>query len=384
MAEHKDLKVAVIHDWLPLIAGAERVLEQITKVYPNADIYTLFDFLDDEQRKTFGDCTITASYLNKWPKVEKYYRKLLPFCPMAIEDFDLSEYDLIISSSHAVAKGVITGAEQIHVSYVHSPTRYAWDLMHHYLKESNMDRGIKGYIAKKILHKFRIWDYRTANGVDSFIANSNYIRKRIWKVYRREAEVIYPPVNVDLFEFSDQKEDFYLTASRMVPYKRLDLIASAFARLPDFKLKIIGDGPEMAKIKAIAEKAPNIELMGFQPTDVLRDHMQRAKAFVFAAEEDFGIIPVEAQACGTPVVAYGAGGALETVIDYRDNKANATGTFFDKQTPECLADAIKRFDAVSANIDYKNCRKNAENFAPQKFRTHLEKVVNRALSENKT
>ena len=303
MAEHKELKVAVIHDWLPLIAGAERVLEQITKVYPNADIYTLFDFLDDEQRKTFGDCKITASYLNKWPKVEKYYRKLLPFCPMAIEDFDLSEYDLIISSSHAVAKGVITGAEQIHVSYVHSPTRYAWDLMHHYLKESNMDRGIKGYIAKKILHKFRIWDYRTANGVDSFIANSNYIRKRIWKVYRREAEVIYPPVNVDLFEYSDKKEDFYLTASRMVPYKRLDLIASAFALLPDHKLKIIGDGPEMAKIKAIAEKSPNIELMGFQPTDILRDHMQRAKAFVFAAEEDFGIIPVEAQACGTPVVA---------------------------------------------------------------------------------
>ena len=384
MAEHKDLKVAVIHDWLPLIAGAERVLEQITKVYPNADIYTLFDFLDDEQRKTFGDCKITASYLNKWPKVEKYYRKLLPFCPMAIEDFDLSEYDLIISSSHAVAKGVITGAEQIHVSYVHSPTRYAWDLMHHYLKESNMDRGIKGYIAKKILHKFRIWDYRTANGVDSFIANSNYIRKRIWKVYRREAEVIYPPVNVDLFEFSDQKEDFYLTASRMVPYKRLDLIAAAFALLPDFKLKIIGDGPEMAKIKAIAEKAPNIELMGFQATEVLRDHMQRAKAFVFAAEEDFGIIPVEAQACGTPVVAYGAGGALETVIDYRNDKNNATGTFFEKQTPECLADAIKRFDTISKDIKYKNCRKNAENFAPQKFRTHLKDVVNRALTENKS
>ena len=384
MAEHKELKVAVIHDWLPLIAGAERVLEQITKVYPNADIYTLFDFLDDEQRKTFGDCKITASYLNKWPKVEKYYRKLLPFCPMAIEDFDLSEYDLIISSSHAVAKGVITGAEQIHVSYVHSPTRYAWDLMHHYLKESNMDRGIKGYIAKKILHKFRIWDYRTANGVDSFIANSNYIRKRIWKVYRREAEVIYPPVNVDLFEYSDKKEDFYLTASRMVPYKRLDLIASAFALLPDHKLKIIGDGPEMAKIKAIAEKSPNIELMGFQPTDILRDHMQRAKAFVFAAEEDFGIIPVEAQACGTPVVAYGAGGALETVIDYRDNKTKATGTFFERQTAECLADAIKRFDAVSSDIKYENCRKNAENFAPQKFRNHLEEVVNRALNENKS
>jgi len=379
MAVHKDMKVAVIHDWLPLIAGAERVLEQILHVFPGADVYTLFDFLDDDQRKMFGDSKITTSSLNKWPKVHKYYRKLLPFCPQAIEDFDLSEYDLIVSSSHAVAKGVITGAEQIHISYVHSPTRYAWDLMHQYLRESNMNKGIKGYVAKKLLHKFRIWDYRTANGVDHFIANSNYIRKRIWKVYRREAEVIYPPVNVDMFEYADKKDDFFLTASRMVPYKRLDLIAAAFAKLPDQKLKIIGDGPEMAKIKAIAENAPNIELMGFQPNEVLKDHMQRAKAFVFAAEEDFGIIPVEAQACGTPVIAYGAGGALETVIDYEKDAKNATGIFFDEQTPDCLADAIKRFNSISEKIEYKNCRKNAEKFAPSEFQKQLKDVVKKAL-----
>ncbi len=380
MAVHKDMKVAVIHDWLPLIAGAERVLEQILHVFPGADVYTLFDFLDDDQRKMFGDSKITTSSLNKWPKVHKYYRKLLPFCPQAIEDFDLSEYDLIVSSSHAVAKGVITGAEQIHISYVHSPTRYAWDLMHQYLRESNMNKGIKGYVAKKLLHKFRIWDYRTANGVDHFIANSNYIRKRIWKVYRREAEVIYPPVNVDMFEYADKKDDFFLTASRMVPYKRLDLIAAAFAKLPDQKLKIIGDGPEMAKIKAIAENAPNIELMGFQPNEVLKDHMQRAKAFVFAAEEDFGIIPVEAQACGTPVIAYGAGGALETVIDYENDAENATGIFFDEQTPDCLADAIKRFNGISEKIEYKNCRKNAEKFAPSEFQKQLKDVVKKATS----
>tara|TARA_R110001592_G_scaffold16881_3_gene71426 strand:- start:39108 stop:40256 length:1149 start_codon:yes stop_codon:yes gene_type:complete len=373
------MKVAVIHDWLPLIAGAERVLEQILQVFPGADVYTLFDFLDDDQRKIFGDSKITTSYLNKWPKVHKYYRKLLPFCPLAIEDFDLSEYDLIVSSSHAVAKGVITGAEQIHISYVHSPTRYAWDLMHQYLRESNMNKGLKGYVAKRLLHNFRIWDYRTANGVDYFIANSDYIRKRIWKVYRREAEVIYPPVNIDLFEYADKKEDFFLTASRMVPYKRLDLIAAAFAKLPDQKLKIIGDGPEMAKIKAIAENAPNIELMGFQATDVLRDHMQRAKAFVFAAEEDFGIIPVEAQACGTPVIAYGAGGALETVIDYETTPKTATGTFFDTQTPDCLADAVKRFNGFYDDIKFENCRKNAEKFAPSVFREKLKNAVEKGI-----
>lgn len=373
------LKVAVVHDWLPLIAGAERVLEQILKVYPDADVYTLFDFLTDEQREIFGDCKITTSYLNKWPKVKKYYRKLLPFCPQAIESFDLSEYDLIISSSHAVAKGVITSAEQTHISYVHSPTRYAWDFMHQYLRESGLNKGLKGYLAQNLLHKFRIWDYRTANGVDVFIANSKYIGRRIWKVYRRESEVIYPPADIDSFEFCDTKEDFFLTASRMVPYKRIDLIATAFALMPDKKLKIIGDGPEMHKVKAIAENAPNIEVMGYQETSVLRDHMQRAKAFVFAAEEDFGIVPVEAQACGTPVIAFGAGGALETVIGYEQDPEHATGLFFETQTPESLAQAVQKFDEISDKIKYKNCRINAEKFSPEAFQSQLRALVEREM-----
>ena len=374
------LKVAVIHDWLPLIAGAERVLEQILKVYPQADVYTLFDFLSDEQKEIFGDCKITASYLNKWPKVKKYYRKLLPLCPQAIESFDLSEYDLIISSSHAVAKGVITSAEQTHISYVHSPTRYAWDFMHQYLRESNLNKGVKGFIAQNLLHKFRIWDYRTANGVDVFIANSKYIGRRIWKVYRRESEVIYPPADIDSFEYRDEKDDFFLTASRMVPYKRIDLIAAAFAQLPDKKLKIIGDGPEMHKVKEIAENAPNIEIMGYQETEVLRDHMQRAKAFVFAAEEDFGIIPVEAQACGTPVIAFGAGGALETVIGYDENPEYATGLFFDAQTTQSLIQSVQKFDKISDKIKYKNCRINAENFSPESFRIQLKSLVEREMN----
>lgn len=375
------MKVAIIHDWLPVLAGAEKVLEQIVKVYPDADIYTLFDFLDDEQKKVFGDAKITASYLNKWPKVKKYYRKLLPFCPQAIEDFDLSSYDLVISSSHAVAKGVITGAEQLHISYVHSPTRYAWDLMHQYLRESKMDRGIKGIVAKYLLHRFRIWDYRTANGVDYFISNSHFIRKRIWKVYRREAEVIYPPVNLEMFEYSEGKEDFYFTASRMVPYKRIDLIVAAFAQMPHLKLKVVGDGPEMQKIKKIAEHAPNIELLGFQSNEVLRDHMQRAKAFVFAAEEDFGIVPLEAQACGTPVIAFGAGGALETVIGYEKNPSKATGILFGAQEVPSLMEAVKRFEDMGDKIDYKNCRVHAESFAPAIFREKLKAAVDAQIAK---
>ena len=257
MTDLKSLRVAVVHDWLPLIAGAEKVLEQIILAFPQADIFTLFNFLTPEEEQLFKGCKITTSYLNKLPKVKKYYRKLLPFCPLAIESFDLSSYDIVISSSHVVAKGVITGPDQPHISYVHSPARYAWDLTHEYLKQTKLDRGIKGYFARSELSKFRIWDYRTANGVDHFIANSNFIRKRIWKVYRREAEVIYPPVDIERFTFSERKEEFYLAASRMVPYKRLDLIAQAFALTPHSTLIIRGKWPKIPKRKA--------KLMNIQP-----------------------------------------------------------------------------------------------------------------------
>lgn len=368
------MKVAIVHDWIPVIAGAEKVLEQLTKIYPDADIFTLFDFVSNEDKAIFGGAKITTSYLNKLPKVEKYYRKLLPLCPQAIEDFDLSEYDLVISSSHAVAKGCITHAGQTHVSYVHSPARYAWDLTHQYLKQSNLDKGIMGYITKHLLHKFRIWDARTANGVDHYISNSNYIAKRIWKTYRRETQTIYPPVDVDRFTLHEEKEDFYLAASRQVPYKRIDLIVEAFTKMPDKKLIVIGDGPEEDKIKKIAQGYSNIELKGFLGNDALRDHMQRAKAFVFAAEEDFGIIPVEAQACGTPVIAYGAGGALETVIDGK------TGLFFEEQSVENLCKTIEQFESISHKITPKDCRKQAENFAPHIFREHMKSAVQSAMN----
>lgn len=374
------MKVAVVHDWLSVIGGAEHVLEQVLKVYPQADVFTLFCFLDQAQLDALGVRKVTPSFLNKLPRVEKYYRKLLSFFPLAVESFDLSGYDLVISSSYAAAKGVITAPNQKHVSYVHSPARYAWDLTHQYLRETGLDKGMKGLLARHLLGRFRIWDCRTANGVDHFVANSSFIRARIWKVYRRAAEVIYPPVDIAGFSFHPEKEDFYLTASRMVPYKRIALIAQAFAGMPDKKLVIIGDGPEMARVRAAAEGAPNITVLGYQPTDVLRSHMQRAKAFVFAAEEDFGIVPVEAQACGTPVIAFGAGGALETVVGYDCDPSCATGVFFDRQDVDALRDAVARFETVAGEISPENCRRQAEKFAPEVFREKLRAAVDKAVA----
>ena len=377
------MKVAIIHDWLPLLAGAEKVLKELLAIYPDADVFTLFDFLTEKERsKTFGNTKITTSYLNRLPKVKKYYRNLLPFCTQAIEDFDVSDYDLVISSSHTVAKGVITSPKQLHVSYVHSPARYAWDMIHHYLREANLTRGPKAYLAKYLLHKFRIWDMRTANGVDYFIANSNYIRKRIWKVYRREAAVIYPPVNLEEFNMHTDKEEFYLAASRMVPYKRIPLLAEAFAEMPDKKLIIIGDGPEMEKVQNAARNAPNITVMGYQSNKVLKEHMQKARAFVFAAEEDFGIMPIEAQACGTPAIAYGAGGALETVIDVREDKKNGTGLFFPEQTTSSIIETVKEFDNLYKHASPKNCRKNAEKFSIKSFQEQILSAVQTAQKEH--
>jgi glycosyltransferase involved in cell wall biosynthesis len=277
-----------------------------------------------------------------------------------------------LSSSHAVAKGVLTGPDQLHVSYVHSPMRYAWDLQHQYLAEAGLLRGFKGAMARAVLHYMRVWDARTANGVDTFIANSAFIAKRIHKVYRRDSVVIYPPVDVARFKVCEEKEDFYFTASRMVPYKKMPLLISAFASMPDKRLIVIGDGPEMPNAQAAAKAAPNVQLLGFQPSDVLVSHMQRARAFVFAAEEDFGITPVEAQACGTPVIAYGKGGCRETVVV---DGPNPTGTFFHTQSIDAIVDAVNRFEAMQPAISALDCRLNAEQFSHEMFCSRLKTLV---------
>jgi glycosyltransferase involved in cell wall biosynthesis len=372
------MRVAIVCDWLVTYAGAERVVEQMLKVFPDADLFAVVDFLPKCKREFIMNKPVTTTFIQNLPKAKGHYRTYLPFMPIAIEQLDLSAYDLVISSSHCVAKGVLTGPDQIHISYVHSPIRYAWDLQHQYLKEAGLTHGPKSIIAKAILHYMRIWDTRTSNGVDYFIANSNFIAKRIWKCYRRKASVIYPPVNIDKFEYCNEKENYYVTASRMVPYKKMDLIVETFSKMPDKKLVVIGDGPEFEKIKSKA--GPNISLLGFAPDEVLKDKMQHAKAFVFASEEDFGITPVEAQACGTPVIAYGKGGSLETVrgLGLQDNP---TGVFFKEQTVESLKAAVIHFEQERDAISCQNCRRHAEQFSEAIFRQNFKKYVEHVQAE---
>ncbi|MEW9699930.1 glycosyltransferase family 4 protein [Paenibacillus sp. SI8] len=374
------MKVAIIHDWLVTYAGAERVLEQLLILFPEADLFSLVDFLKVEEKGFIQNKSVQTSFIQKMPFAKKKYRSYLPFMPLAVEQFDLSQYDVIISSSYAVAKGVITGPDQLHISYIHSPIRYAWDLQNQYLKESGLDTGLKGWIAKYMLYQIRQWDYRTHSGVDYFISNSNFISRRVWKVYRRDSSVIYPPVDVKAFSYVDQKEDFYLTASRLVPYKKIDLIVESFAKMPDKRLVVIGDGPDFEKIKSKA--GPNVQLLGYQKFQVLKDHMQRAKAFVFAAEEDFGITPVEAQACGTPVIAFGKGGALETVRGI--DEMNPTGVFFREQSMEAIQAAVQAFEENRHLISSEVCRDNALQFGVERFREEIREFVERKYeSHNK-
>ncbi len=359
------MKVAIVHEWFTTYAGSERVVEQILDMYPNADIFTLVDFLEENERKFLKDAKVTTSFMQKLPFARKHFRKFLLLMPYAIEQFDLSGYDLIISSSHAVAKGIITNPDQIHVCYCHSPIRYAWDMQPQYLKQSGWDKGIKSIIARYMLHKIRLWDFASSARVDYFIANSAFIARRIKKFYRREAEVIFPPVDTNVGDLLD-KEDFYVTASRMVPYKRIDLIVEAFSKMPDKKLIVIGDGPEEDRIKAKAT-GNNITFMGYLSTNKMMEYIKKAKAFVFAAEEDFGITPVEAQACGTPVIAYGKGGALETVVESK------TGLFFKEQTVDSVIEAINKFEKMS--IKSKDCVTHANSFSIAKFKEKFSTFV---------
>lgn len=371
----RPLRVALVHDWLEVYAGAEKVLEQLLNIWPEADVYTLVDFLPEKSRGFLKGKKVHTSFIQKLPFARTKFRNYLPLMPLAIEQLDLADYDVVISSSYAVAKGVITSGNQLHISYVHSPIRYAWDLQNQYLRESGLERGFKSFVARSILHYIRMWDVRSAASVDVMLANSRYIARRIEKCYGRKVDVIYPPVDTSAFEFKADKQDYYVTASRMVPYKMIPLIAEAFTKMPDKKLVIIGDGPDMPRVRAAS--GPNVQVLGHQPFDVLKQHMQNAKAFVFAAEEDFGITPVEAQACGTPVIAFGRGGALETVVSL-DQQSDGTGIFFMNQTVESLIDAVCRFEGLANSINPHHCRAQALRFSQEAFNKEIAQVVSRS------
>ena len=372
------MRIAIVHDWLYTYAGAEKVLEQIIQCFPQADLFSLIDFIPAGQRDFIQNKTVTTSFIQRMPFAKIKHRHYLPLMPLAIEQLDVSSYDVVISSSHAVAKGILTGPNQLHICYCHSPIRYAWDMQHQYLREAGITHGLKSWLARYILHKIRLWDYRTANGVDYFVANSKFIARRIFKVYRRDASVIYPNVDVDKFTLQREKQDYYLTASRLVPYKKIVLIAEAFALMPDKRLKIVGTGPDQKKIADLVATAANIEYLGFVEDAELVNLMQNAKAFVFAAEEDFGIISAEAQACGTPVIAYGCGGSLETINGL--GSESPTGVFFAEQSTAAVIAAVAQFEAQTV-ITPENCRQNALRFSVSRFRTEFTQFVEQKYQE---
>lgn len=380
------MKKALIHDLLIQSGGAEKCVESFTNIWDDFDIFTLVDYLDEKEReRILKGKYATTSFIQKMPFSKKLFRHYFPFYPYAVEQFDFSEFDLILSSSFSACKGILTRPDQIHISYVYSPVRYAWDLYHQYLKEAKLTRGLKSIVVKWMLHYFRNWDAGTANRPDYYIAISHYVAKRIKKLYGKEALVIYPPVNCDKFTIGNTTENYYFTTSRMVPYKKMDLIVEAFKYMPDKKLIVGGDGPDFNKIKKSAPK--NVELLGFLETNQLISYTQKAIAFIFAAEEDFGIAPIEAQACGVPVIAFGKGGALETIIgNYSSQNEVAksdTGVFFEKQTVEELIKAIEVFEKNQDKFDKETIRNQALKFDTKRFEIEFKTTIDTIIKNHK-
>lgn len=374
------MKIAVIHDWLVTYAGAERVLEQILHCFPEADLFCVADFLPPEQRGFLRGKFARPTFIQKLPFAPKKYRSYLPLMPFAMERLDLREYDLILSSSHAVAKGVKIRAGQLHISYIHSPMRYAWDLQEQYLRETGLNAGLKGAVVRRLLKRLRAWDFRNTQRIQHLIANSGYISRRIQNCYGRRSTVIYPPVSVDDFLGKEGREDFYLTISRLVPYKKVDLIAAAFRDMPEKELLIVGDGPDYQKVKRSA--GSNVRMLGALPFQEMKRLLQKARAFVFAAEEDFGISVVEAQAAGTPVIAFRRGGALETVRG--PEASHPTGLFFQEQSVSDLQAAVRAFEERREMFSPEHCRSNARNFDVSRFRSAYSSFVKERWEEFQT
>ncbi len=370
------MRVAVVHDWLYVRGGAERVLRSILRCYPGADVFTLFDVLSRADQAWIGYDRSTTSFMQRLPGIAKRHRLYLPLMPLAIEQLDLSGYDLVISSSYAVAKGVLTGPDQVHVSYVHSPMRYAWDLQHQYLRESKMTRGARGVLARIILSYMRMWDTRTAAGVTSFAANSSFIARRIRKAYGRSAKVIHPPVDVPSLPPLWVRGDHFLVASRLVAYKNVRAVVEAFEHLPDQQLIVAGTGPEEARLRALA--GPNVSFTGYVSDAELRRLMGTSKAFIFAAEEDFGIIPVEAQGEGAPVLALGRGGARETIITTGPGR---TGMFFDEPEASSIASTVRDFLAAGDLFNPEDCHAQALRFAAPLFERRFKSLIQEEMTK---
>lgn len=374
------MRVAIVHDWCPNFRGGERVLAQLCKVFKGADVYTLFDFLPESvKQEHFRDVKFHTSVANKLPYVQRYYRGLFFACPFLIEQFDVTGYDAVISSSAAFSRGVITRPDQPHLSYIHSPIRYAWDEQFSYLEQGKLGFGPVGLPFRYLLHKLRTWDVRTAHGPDLMLANSNYIRSRIRRVYGLNSRVVFPPVELDEVSEPYEKQDYFITASFLAPYKRTDLVIKAFNEMPNRRLHIVGEGQESKSLRALA--GPNVTFTGFLPRKEYVKQVAQAQALVFAGCEDFGIALAEAQAWGTPLIAFGRGGARDIVRPLGGNEP-ATGVLFEKQTVAAVREAVETYDANRASITADACRANAQRFSPERFRREIAEAFAAAVQIN--
>ncbi len=365
------MKVALVHDWLPFMGGAERVVTNFLEVFENAPIYTSVYNNEKLEGILKNYNNMHGSFLQNMKSAVKDHRKFFPLMPMAFESFDLNGYDVVLSSSSSCAKGVITSPDTCHICYCHSPMRYGWEFYYEYAK--NMGK-LKGKITKYIMNYMRVWDRVSSDRVDYFIANSKNVAKRIWKHYKRESVVIHPPVRSKFFHISENKEEYFLVVSRLQEYKKIDLAVEVFNEL-DLPLVIIGDGPMRGEIEKKV-KSKKIRLLGRQSDEVIKEYYSKARGFLFPGEEDFGITPLEAQASGTPVIACGKGGALETVIE------NKTGVFFNEQTVKSMSEAVKRFNTL--NFNKNEIRNHAEKFDEEIFKQKIEKFVKEKREEFKS
>lgn len=376
------MKTAIVHDWLTGMRGGEKCLEVFCRLYPDADLFTLLH-IPGKVSPVIEGMRIHTSFLQSLPGVEQKYRYYLPLMPMAIKQFDLKGYDLVLSSSHCVAKGVTTGKKTRHICYCYTPMRYIWDQYGQYFNARNS--GVLAAAVMRFLKPgLRKWDVRTSRDVDHFIAISRHVSKRIRKYYQREAEVVYPPVDTKFYAPTGEKpQDFFLVVSAFAPYKRLDLAVEAFEKL-GYPLKIIGDGQGWEHLRKSG--AANIEFLGWLADEEVRSYYARCRAFIFPGEEDFGITPLEAQAMGRPVIAFGRGGALETVIPEKrswkpeydipeEKTAHPTGMFFPEQTSEALVSAVRHFESIESGFDPEEIRRHACEFDVDIFTHRIRTLI---------
>ena len=362
------MRVALIHYWLVGMRGGESVLESLCELFPEADLFT--HVLDREALEpALANRRIITTFISRLPFSGRKYQRYLPLMPIALEQLDLSDYDLVLSSESGPAKGVIPDPQALHICYCHSPMRYIWDMYHDY-------RARAGFLTRLVMpplaHYLRMWDVTSSSRVDHFIANSNYVAGRILKYYRRGADVIHPPVRTEEFFISDSIDDYYLVLGQLVPYKRVDLAVEAFNRSGK-RLVVIGDGEQLDTLKKIAGQ--NIEILGRQPFSMIRRYLARCKALIFPGVEDFGIVPLEAMASGRPVIAYGKGGALETVVD------GETGLFFREQSAQALNEAVVKYESTQDKFDPRLIRKHAETFGKERFKEKIKAYIDQKIQE---